>query len=234
MESESIKKTARRAGWLYLSILAIGPFTLMYVPGKLIVPGDAAATAAKIRASESLFRLGIASGLVGDVLFLLVALALYRLLARVDRHHALLMATLAIVSVPITFLNRVNQLAALVLLSGADFLTVFDQRQLEALAMLFLRLYSHGILVVEVFWGLWLLPFGLLVWRSGFLPKILGLLLGIAGLGYALGSLGALVLPAYRDQFAGVMGITALGEMPIIVWLAFWGAKVGRQEPVGA
>ena len=166
---------------------AIGPFTLVR-PHEAHRPGDAAATAARIRASEALFRLGIAGGIVGDVIFILVALALYRLFERVDRHQALLMATLALTSVPITFLNRVSQIAALVLLGDADFLKVFDPPQREALAMLFLRLYSQGILIVEVFWGLWLIPFGILVWRSGFLPRILGVLLNVAGVGWRVGS----------------------------------------------
>ncbi len=232
---ESIKTTARRVGWLYLFLSLTAPFSLMYVPSKLIVSGDAVATAANLRASELLYRLGIAAGLVGDVLFLFIALALYRLFAGVDRRQALFMAMLAIVSVPIAFLNRVNQIAALVLLGGADFLKVFEPRQLEALAMLFLRLYSGGILIVEVYWGAWLIPFGILVWRSGFLPKVLGVLLFIAGAGYALGALAILVFPAYRGAIDQAMMISAFGELPIVLYLAIWGARgPSAQAPLPA
>lgn len=218
---ESIQKNARRAGWLYLSLLVLGPFSLIYVPAKLIVSGDATATAAKILASERLFRAGIVTGLVGDAMFLLVALALYRLFVEVGKHAAVLMATFAIVAVPIGFLNRVNQIAALLLFKGNDFLSVIDRPQLDALGMFFLRLYSNGILVASLFWGLWLLPLGLLVWRSGFLPRILGWLLGIAGVGYVFACLGTLLFPEYRHAIDRVAMLTNFGELPIIVWLAF-------------
>jgi hypothetical protein len=222
---QTIKTAARRAGWLYLFLALTAPFSLIYVPSKLIVSGDATATEANIRGSELLFRLGVAGGLVGDVLFIFIALALYRLFAGVGRREALFMAALAIVSVPISFLDRLNQIAALVILGGPDFLKVFEPRQLDALAMLFLRLYGNGILIVEVFWGLWLIPFGILVWRSGFLPRALGVLLYIAGAGYALGSLATLTFPAYRHAIDQATMITNFGELPIVVYLAIWGAR---------
>jgi hypothetical protein len=227
-----IKRNARRAGWLYLSLLVLGPFSLIYVPSKLIVSGDATATAGKILASERLFRLGIATGLAGDALFLLVALALYRLFAEVGKHQAVLMAALAIVAVPIGFVNRINQIAALHLFKGADFLSVVDPAQRDALGMLFLRLYSNGILVASVFWGLWLLPFGLLVWRSGFLPRVLGVLLVVAGVGYVLSSFGTLVFPESREAIGRVATFTNFGELPIIFWLAF--GAIRSRGPVDA
>lgn len=218
---ESVKKNARRAGWLYLSLVVFGPFSLIYVPNKLIVTGDATATAAKVLASETLFRAGIVAGLAGDAVFLLVALALYRLFADVGKHAAILMATLAIVAVPIGFLDRVNQVAALLLFKGADFLAVLDQPQRDALGMLFLRLYSHGILIAAVFWGLWLLPFGLLVWRSGYVPRFLGVLLGVAGVGYVVSSFGILLFPESRQVLNQITTFTNFGEVPIVFWLAF-------------
>jgi len=218
---ESIRANARRAGWLYLSLLVFGPFSLIYVPTKLIVTGDATATAAKILASERLFRAGIVTGLAGDAMFLLVALALYRLFVEVDKHQAVLMATLAIVAVPIGILNRVHQIAALLLFKGADFLAAIDQPQRDVLGMFFLRLYSSGILVASVFWGLWLLPLGVLVWRSRFLPRAIAVLLGIAGVGYLLGSLGVLLYPEYRQAIGQVTTFTNFGELSIILWLSF-------------
>jgi Domain of unknown function (DUF4386) len=221
----STKKQARLAGLLYLLASIIGCFGLIYVPGKLIVTGDPTATATHIRASETLFRFGIASELIGFIMFIFVVLALYRLFKGVNERHALAMAILLLVSIPISLLNVLNDIAALVLVSGADFLSVVDKGQLDALAYLFVRLHGHGFVIAQIFWGLWLFPFGILVIRSGFIPRFLGYLLFIAGSGYLASSFTSLILPAYRqlvDQFT--MVLTA-GELPIIFWLLIWGAK---------
>src|SRR6267378_1030683 len=129
--------------------------------------------------TETLFRLGIAGQLIGMAGFIFVALALYDLLKGVNRRHASLMVTLIVVSVPIAFLNELNSMAALVLVRGADFLSIFDKPQREALAMLFLRLHGQGFVVAEIFWGLWLFPLALLVYRSRFLPRFLGVWLAL-------------------------------------------------------
>jgi hypothetical protein len=204
----------------------IGFFCLAYVPGKLIVSGDATATANHIRASETLLRFSIASELIAFIIFIFVVLALYRLFKAVNGKHAVAMAILLLISIPISLLNVLNEIAALILVSGADFLSAFEKGQLDALAYLFLRLHGQGFVVAEIFWGLWLFPFGVLVIRSGFIPRLLGVLLFIAGLGYLASSFTSLLLPQYArlvDQFA--MVLTA-GELPIIFWLLIWGAKV--------
>lgn len=129
----------------------------------------------------------------------------------------------ALVSVPITFLNVLNEIAALILVSGADFLSAFQKSQLDALALLFIRLHSHGIEIASIFWGLWLFPFGILVIRSGFIPRILGILLFIAGSAYLASSFATLVMPQYGDyvgQFAVVLEIL---EMPIVFWFIIRG-----------
>ena len=221
----STKKQARIAGVLYLLASIIGFFCLAYVPGKLIVSGDATATANHIRASETLLRFGIASELIAFTIFIFVALALYRLFKAVSERHAVAMATLLLVSIPLSLLNVLNEIAALVLVSGAGFLSAFEKGQLDALAYLFLRLHGQGFVVAEIFWGLWLFPFGVLVIRSGFIPRFLGVLLFIAGSGYLASSFTSLLLPSYRhlvDQFAMVL---EAGELPIIFWLLIWGAK---------
>jgi len=225
MEINSTKKQARIAGLLYLLASIIGFFCLAYVPGKLIVSRDATATANHVRASETLLRFGIASELIAFTIFIFVALALYRLFKAVSERHAVAMAILLLVSIPISLLNVLNEIAALILVSGADFLSAFEKGQLDALAYLFLRLHGQGFVVAEIFWGLWLFPFGVLVIRSGFIPRFLGVLLFIAGFGYLASSFAALLLPQYArlvDQFA--MVLTA-GELPIIFWLLIWGAK---------
>ena len=227
----STKKQARVAGLLYLLASIIGFFCLAYVPGKLIVSGDATATANRIRASETLLRLGIASELIAFTIFIFVVLALYRLFKAVSEKHALAMATLLLISIPISLLNLLNEIAALVLVSGASFLSAFEKGQLDALAYMFLRLHGQGFIVAQVFWGLWLFPFGILVIRSGFIPRFLGYLLFIAASGYLASSFTSLLLPSYRhlvDQFAMVL---EAGELPIIFWLLIWGAKVPLDRP---
>ncbi len=231
---KSIKQQARFAGLLYLLASIPAPFGLIYVPSNLIVPGDATATANHVRASETLLRLGIATELIVSIMFIFVVLALYRLFKGVNEKQALAMAILILVSIPISLLNVLNEIAALVLVSGVNFLSVFEKGQLDALAYLFLRLHGQGFVVAAIFWGLWLFPFGILVIRSGFIPRVLGVLLFIAGSGYLASSFTSLLLPSYRhlvDQFAMVLTI---GELPIIFWLLIWGAKdqsLDKQHP---
>jgi hypothetical protein len=221
----STKKAARRAGLLYLIMSLPAPFTLIYIPNFFMASEDAAATANRIRTSEFLFRFGIVGALIGWTLFIFVALALYELLKRVDQKHALLMLVLVLVSVPICFLNELNRIAALILLSGADFLSAFDPPHLNALVMVFLKLYGKGILIVETFWGLWLFPFGILVFRSGFIPRILGVLLIPAGCAYLAVAFTYLLFPQYGDIVSPVATVLQFGELPIIFWLLIVGAK---------
>lgn len=222
----STKKAARVAGLLYVLACIPAPFSLIYVPRTLIVPGNATATASRILANESMFRLGIAGELISSIAFLFVVLALYRLLQGVNKRHASLMVTLFVISVPISCLNVLNEIAALILVRGADFLSVFDKRQLDALAMLFLRLHSYGLFVVAaIFWGLWLFPFGVLVYRSGFLPRILGILLIINGFAYVIPSFTSLLLPQYRDVVSRITAPALLGEAAIVLWFLIKGAR---------
>jgi hypothetical protein len=229
---QSIKKQARMAGLLYLLASIPAPIGLVYVPSKLIVSGDATATADRLRDSESLLRIGIASELFSQIIFIFVVLALYRLFKAVNETLARQMVILgALVSVPIVFLNVLNEIAALILVSGADFLSVFDKPQLDALAYLFFDLHNQGINVVAIFWGLWLFPFGILVMRSGFIPRALGVLLMIAGFGNVVGSVTTLLLPQYAKLVGQFATVLALGELPIVFYLLIWGARV---QPSGA
>lgn len=220
----STKKQARVAGLLYLLASLPGAFSLLYVPSHFIVSGDPAATANKIAGSEFLFRLGILSELTGFIGFIFVVRALYRLLVGVSRTHASLMVTLMLISIPISLVNVLNETAAVTLIRGANFLSVFDEPQRNALAMLFLHLHFDGFLVAQIFWGLWLIPFGVLVYKSGFLPRILGVLLILACFGYLANTLvGFGLLPS--DLASRVVGQLTIGELPIILWLVTVGAK---------
>jgi hypothetical protein len=222
---DSTRKQARIAGLLYVLIAATAPIGLIYVPGKLLVTGDATATAEHIRASESLLRMGIASELFHQTIEVFLVLVLYGLFKGVNKPLARQLAILGLVPIPIVFLNVLNEVAALILVSGANFLAVFGKPQLDALAMIFFGLHGQGLQVAGIFWGLWLFPFGLLVMRCGFIPKVLGVLLMIAGLGYVLDSFTSLILPHYASTVGDVAGILELGELPIILWLLIWGAK---------
>lgn len=221
----STKKAARFAGLLYVLACIPAPFSLIYLPRKLIVPGNATATANNILASESMFRLGMAGELINAIAFLFVVLALYRLLKGVKKRQASLMVTLFAVSVPISFLNVLNEIAALILLRGADFLSVFTKPQLDALAMVFLRLHGYGFGVAAIFWGLWLFPFGLLVYRSGFIPRIFGVLLMINCFAYVIPSFTTVLLPQYKDAVTRIALPFLLGEVAIVLWLLIKGTR---------
>jgi hypothetical protein len=228
---DSIKKRARVAGILYLLIGLTAPIGLMYVPGRLIVEGNATATADRLRASESLLRVGIGSELFHQTVAIFLVLALYRLFKSVSEKHAVLLVILgALVSVPIMFLNVLSEIAALILVSGADFLSVFDKPQLDALALLSLRLHSKGILIASIFWGLWLFPFGILVIRSRFIPRVLGVLLMIAGSAYLASAFASLVLPRYAPLVGKVALPLEVAEVPIMFWLLIWGARAQRPD----
>jgi len=216
---------ARVAGFLYLLVIPLGIFGALYVPSKLIVAEDAAATANRLMASESLFRLAIVSDMLAPFVLIFVVLFLYQLLKPVDKNMAWLMVIFLLLGASIATLNKLNQFAALHILSGADYLNVFTNAQLQALALLFLRLYARGGTIAAVFWGLWLFPMGYLVFKSGFLPKILGLLLIIACFGYVI------------DSFATFLGYSvniglfaALGEVLFILWLLIKGVNVEQWE----
>lgn len=228
----SIRKQARMAGALYLAMGVTAPLGLLIVPARLIVSGDATATVNRIRASEWLMRAGIASELFHQIIGIFLVLALYRLFKSVSERLAVQVVILgALVSVPIMFVNVLNEIAALTLAHGAPFLAPFDRPQLDALAYLFVRLHSKGIDVASIFWGLWLFPFGLLVMRSGFIPKLLGVLLILAGIGYIAAATVSLVLPSgSAPMVRSVAGILELGEPPIILWLVIWGARGPRAE----
>ena len=222
----STKNTARLAGLLYLINGVTGFFGIIYVPSKLIVLGNATATANNILASERLFPLGIVSELICAAEFIFLVWVLYRLLGGVNKTPASLMVILGLVFVPIMFVNTLSEIAALMLLRGADFLSVWGQPQREALAMLFLDLHRYGYVVGWMLGPLWLFPFGVLVFRSGFLPRVLGVLLIAAGFGYLADSLVPLLLPSYENVAGRIASIPlTVGEPAIILWLLIMGAK---------
>jgi Domain of unknown function (DUF4386) len=225
-----IKKQAHIAGILYISASITAVFAWIYVDGKIFVRDDATATASNIRAYETLFRLGVVSELIASIIFIFVVLALYRLFKPVSEKHAMAMAILLLISTPISLLSVLGELAALIVAGGAKFLSTFDQHQLDSLSYLFFRLHGQALVVAQIFWGLWLFPFGVLVIRSNFIPRFLGYLLWIAAFGYLANSAAALLSPAYRQAIGQFADPLQMAELLIIFWLLIWGAK--DQGPV--
>ena len=220
------KKNARIAGLLYLLMGITGAFGIMYVPANIIVVGDATATANNIAESELLFRLSMISNLISQAIFVFLVLSLNRLLKEVNPKYAKLMVSFVTVSVPISFLNILNLVAADILVSGADYLSVFDTNQLNAFALLFLNLYEHGIYIVGIFWGLWLYPFGMLIIKSIFIPKIIGIFLVIGCFAYLTDSFISLMYPEYKEIVSLIIMLPlALGEFSIIFWLLIKGVR---------
>lgn len=222
-------RNARVAGILYISASVVGFFRLMYIPEHLFVSGDATTTASNIAAHESLFRWGIASQPLAYALWLCVPLALYRLLKNVDKDLAALMVILgALMQTPIGVLNTVTDVAALQLVRGADYLAVFDKPQRDALARMFLNLHHQVDLAYMVFAGLWLLPFGLLVYRSRFLPRFLGAWLMLECFAWLAFSFTGFLLPGQEGKVFTYSQPLMFAEVAIMLWLVIMGATEKR------
>ncbi len=221
----SAKNPGRFAGLLYIVASIPAFFALMYVPGKVIVAGNATATADNIAAHETLFRLGIVADLTGQAIFIFVALALYYLLKDVHQRYASLMLVLILIAIPIAFLNEVNSVGALVMAKGPDFLSAFTKTERDGLVRLFLDLRGAGFEIAGIFWGLWLFPLGILVYRSGFLPRFLGAMLMVGTFAYIANTFTYLVLPAYQDAVSRWADPLQAVEVVFMLWLLVMGAK---------
>jgi hypothetical protein len=223
----SSQPTARSVGWFYLLTMLPAPLNLVYLPSRFLVAGDAAATAQRITDAEMLYRLCALAGLWSSVMFIFVAFKLANLFQNVDRRQGRLLVALVLVSSSIGLVNLINELAPLVLLSGADYFAAFSKPQIDALVMGFLRLRGIGLGIDSVFWGLWLLPFGLLVMKSGFMPRWIGILLIIGCVGYLIQALTAILWPAYvHTVFTATIPLVGPGEISAIIWLIARGNRV--------
>jgi hypothetical protein len=219
-------KAARIAGSLYVLLIVTSLLAFIYT-GALIISGDATATANNILASETLFRISVIIELASAIVFLFLVRALSRFLGGVNKGYASLMEAFVYVSIPISFLSATAQIAAAQLIHGAGFLSVFNQNQLNALALVFLNLGNQISVANSIFFGLWLFPLGILVHRSGFIPKILGILLFINGSAYLVNLFIQFVLPTYANAAFPVLAVLYLvGEPPLAAWLLIKGVKV--------
>lgn len=224
----STQATARQAGLLWFLSTVTGAFGLLYIRSNVIVPGDAVATASNIMASEFLYRAAIVSGLFSQVFMFFLGLTLFHLFKEVNKWLATVLLAAVLISIAIAVLNTLNHFGALLVLSGADFLNVFNTEQLNALAFIFLRLAnSPGQGLLEIFWAPYYFSFGLLVIRSKFLPMIFGILLMIMGTGFAINVFEKFLIPQFYPalftQLAMLGG--ALGGIPAMLWLLIKGAR---------
>jgi hypothetical protein len=216
----------REAGLWYLLLVILGPLRLIYIPNKLFVPGNAAATVHNLAAHELLFRIGIAADLAGAVVLIFLTLAFYRLFAGVDRNLAVLVVIFGgMMPALIYFVGVVDDFGALMIARGADFLSVFDRPQREALAMLFLKLRDYQNTAAEILWGVWLLPLAVLVYRSRFLPRFLGVWLVLGGFAYIALSLTGVLWPQYQAKVFAVSQPAFFSEMALMLWLVVKGAR---------
>jgi hypothetical protein len=202
---------------LYPIWAVVGIFSIQYVPANLIVTGDATATASNIMTNELLFRMGIAGSLITQLIHILVVLVLYQLFKPVNKNQALLVVILGLIGVPIAMLNELNKFAALLLLNSADQM------------MFFLNLNEQGIFIAQIFWGLWIFPLGYLIYNSGYFPRILGVLMVLAGFGYLLGSFTHFLFPNYGALFS-IFELMAFGEVLFMVWVFLKGAKIPEMK----
>jgi len=230
----SAQKAARVAGVGYLIIIIAGIFAELFVRSKLIVPGDAATTANNIMASEWLFRASIVSDLVMLVCDVLVALALYVLLMPVNKNLALLATFFRLVHTAIYGITLLNLSFVLLLLSGVDYLAVFNSDQLHALVLLFLNAHGYGYIIGLVFFGLHCLVLGYLVFKSGYFPRVLGILLIAASIGYLIDSFARFILPNYSDYesiFLLIVAVPAIiGELSFCLWLLLKGINAQQWD----
>jgi hypothetical protein len=222
----SAHNPGRVAGLWYLLLVAVGPLRLIYVPNKLFVTGQAAATVNNIAAHEALFRLAVASDLVCAVILVLLTLAFYRLFKDVDQYLAVLVVILGgVMPALLYFVNAVSDLGVLMVVRGADFLSVFERPQRDALVVLLLRLHDLQNTAAEMLWGAWLFPLAILVYRSRFLPRFLGVWLVFGGLAYVALSLTGVLLPRYQQKVFTISQPAMLGEIATMLWLVIRGAK---------
>ena len=218
------KKTARMAGFLYL-IYMVTTMIAQVSRTKLIVFGDAIATAKNILASEWLFRIGFMSDVLAGVLFLLAAWALYVLLKPVNKNIALLFLLLNLGGVAVQCINMLNLFSAVLLLNGADYLKVFQADQLQALAMFFFDLHKNGFMIAQLFYGAWLFPLGYLVFKSGYLPRILGIVLMVECFGWLMYPFQFFLFPSYGVISYLSFAVGFIGEFSLTLWLLIKGVK---------
>lgn len=227
----SVKRTARVTGILYLAIFFANLFVFLFVSGSLTVTGDAAATAENIRASESLYRSGIASYLIVFLSEIGTTILLYTLLAPVSKTLSLLMVATRLMQAAVHAANLINFIFPLILLNGGDYLSSFTPDQINSLVLLFTDVHYYGVLVSEAFFAVSLFLLGYLVYKSELFPGILGILLATAGAFYVLDSFGIFLMPQHEELIVNLMIVPAIiAELSFTLWLLIKGIRTPKPE----
>jgi len=222
---------ARIVGVFYLVIFILGPIAFFLGRTSVVVPGDPVATVDNLMASESMFRLGMVAETVIVMIEIVVSAILYVLLKPVSKPFSLASALARFAQSVLQAVNLFTAVPALLLLGGAGYLAAFEPDQLNALVLLFMDLNAFVIIIWGLLFGFHLLLLGYLVYRSGFWPRILGILLIIASLGYLAQSYGHILAPQYDDLLSTIVLVVAIpGELVFTLWLLIKGVNVGRWE----
>jgi Domain of unknown function (DUF4386) len=223
----SPQKTARVAAFVFLSIFFLGMSTELFIRPGLIVPGDAASTVKNIAAYQVLFSLSLVSDMIRQVLLVVLPLVLYKLLKPVNKDIASLMVIFALTGVPISMINELNHFAVLLLSSNVGYKTVFNADQLNTLVMFFLELRNYGTYIPQVL-SFWILLLGYLVFKSGFLPRIFGLLLMLGGLCYTVSAVLFFLFPNFNTMNLGLFAFIV--EALFYLWLLIKGVNAEGWE----
>jgi hypothetical protein len=233
------KKTARTAGLVYLIILIGGLFAEFFVRSRVMAAGNAALTTGNIMGSQGLYRLGFVIDIFSQVAYLIVALLLYKLFKPVNKTVAMLCVLLISISTSIACLNLLNQFAAVYLLTDTTFAAAFTADQLNTLSYFFLNMQKYGYIIGDIFFGGWFIPLGYLVYKSGYFPKALGIILNVAALGFLVDFTGQFLFPDNAAVISNIGYVLATPcEWAFFFWLIFRGAKealpaaqVAKQQP---
>lgn len=222
----SLGKKARLAGALYLCMVPFAGFSL-FINFSSFIHSDPVTTVNNIKEAGNLYALGITTWLISQTIFILLAFTLYHLLKNVNKISAQLMVIFAFIGISISFSNEIIQFAVLRLVGDGAYLEAFEPSQINALVVLFSHLHNHGIQIAHIFWGLWLFPLAHLIYRSVFIPRILGILIGISGLGYLIDfGINTFVI----DSGISITPVTFLGELIFPLWLLIKGAGKRAKE----
>jgi len=221
------KKLTRIIGVLYLLVIICAGFSQGYVRGTLVVPGDAGTTVQNILSNEGLFRLGLVTDLIAFLLDAVISILFYQLLKWVNKTVAMVAAAFRLLAHPaIASLNLLNHVMALEVLDGADFLTAFSPEQLHSTSLLFMNAHRVGYLIAGAFFGIHCLLLGLLIYQSKMIPKVFGVLMIVAALGYLMESFGVFLFPGNEAWLALVVGFSAaVGEVGLTFYLLIKGLK---------
>lgn len=222
----SLKNTARFAGLLYLIWIITGLFALLYVPSQIDMKGDAASTAQNVLSHESLFRTSIVNDIFSGTLWIIMVLVFYRMFKPVDKFQSQLLVALVMVQIPTIFFMEAFNIASLMTFKG-EILKTFELAQRQELGALFLKINDYGVVILEAFWGLWLFPLGILVYKSRFLPRFLGIWLILTGVFYLVLSLTDIMMPEHRNIVLNspIALPLEIGELALMLWLLIMGAK---------